>query len=96
MKTLGGELFGYISYATGAKQIISSALFVSRMSVDRFLQLYISTGTVQHKLQCHGPQPVLNEFEQLYLLESLIHNPTMYFQELQSELIELTGSQVHQ
>lgn len=75
---------------------ISSALFVLRKSVDRFLQLYISNGTVQHKLQRHGPQPVLNEFEQLYLLESLIHNPTMYLQELQSELIELTGSQVHQ
>ena len=61
----------------------------------RYLQLYYSTGTVKPTRQSHGPARLLNDFEQLSLIQSLLRNPTMYLEELQSELVELTGTMVH-
>ena len=74
---------------------IADLLFMSKRSVDRYISLYQSTGTVEPRKQCHGPPHVLNKFEQISLLQSLVNKPTMYLEELQSELYELTGTWVH-
>ena len=75
---------------------VADLLFMSKKSVDRYISLYQSTGSVEPKKQHHGPQHVLSEFEQISLLQSLDNKPTMYLEELQSELYELTGTWVHQ
>ena len=76
---------------------IADLLFMSKRSVDRYIALYQSTGTVEPSKQRHGPPRVLSEFEQISLLlnQSLVNKPTMYLEELQSELYELTGTWVH-
>jgi transposase len=74
---------------------IADLLFMSKRSVDRYIALYQSTGTVEPSKQRHGPPCVLSEFEQISLLQSLVNKPTMYLEELQSELYELTGTWVH-
>ena len=57
--------------------------------------MYHSTGDVVANHQQHGPQGILTEFEQISILQSLANNPTMYLDELQSELFDLTGTSVH-
>ena len=74
---------------------IANLLFMSKRSVDRYIYLYQSTGTVQPIKQRHGPPLVLSEFEQISVIQSLVNKPTMYLEELQSELYELTGTWVH-
>ena len=62
---------------------------------DRYIALYNTTGTVQETKQRHGPQYLLSDFEQVSILQSLANKPTMYLQELQAELYDLTGTWVH-
>ena len=71
---------------------------MSKRSVDRYIALYQSTGTVDPSKQCHGPPRVLNEFEQISLLQSPVNKPTMYLlvEKLQSELYDMMYDlQVH-
>ena len=68
---------------------------MSKRSVDRYISLYHSTGTVEPSKQHHGPLCLLSEFEQISLLHSLVNKPTMYLEELQSQLYERTGKWVH-
>ena len=70
-------------------------LFMSKRSVDRYISLYQSTGTVEPSKQHHGPLCLLSEFEQVSPPQSLVNKPTMYLEELQSELYNLTGTWVH-
>ena len=57
--------------------------------------MYHATGSVAPKNQQHGPPRLLSEFEQVALLQSLMIKPTMYLEELQTELYDLTGTWVH-
>ena len=68
---------------------ISDVLFVSEKSVRRYPSLNYSTGDVAANHQQHGPQGILTEFKQISILQSLAKNPTMYLDELQSELLNL-------
>ena len=54
--------------------------------------MYHATGSVAPKNQQHGPPRLLTEFEQVAMLQSLMIKPTMYLEELQSELYDLTGT----
>ena len=45
--------------------------------------------------QKHGPAKLLSDFEQEFLLESLIANPSTYLSELCEQLEEATGRVVH-
>lgn len=74
---------------------VADVLFMSKRSVDRYISLYQRTGSVQPTKQQHGPQCLLTEFEQVSILQSLANRPTMYLEELQSELYDLTGTWVH-
>ena len=42
---------------------VADLLFMSKRSVDRYISLYQSTGSVEPKKQCHGPPCVLSDFE---------------------------------
>ena len=79
---------GFISYVAREIADLLSCLRGQHIS------LYQSTGTVEPRKQCHGPPRVLSEFEQIFLLQSLVDKPTMYL-ELQSQVYELTGTWVH-
>ena len=74
---------------------IADVLFICKRSVERYLSLYHATGSVAPKNQQHGPSRLLSEFEQVALLQSLMIKPTMYLEELQTELYDLTGTWVH-
>ena len=74
---------------------VADLLFMSKRSVDRYISLYQSTGSVEPKKQRHGPPCILSDFEKISLIQSLVNKPTMYLEELQSELYELTGTRVH-
>ena len=67
---------------------IADMLFMSERSVQRYLALFHSTGSVAPKDSTGGPGKVLSEFEQFTILQSLIHNPTMFLQKLQSQLFD--------
>ena len=74
---------------------IADVLFICKRSVERYLSLYHASGSVAPKNQQHGPPRLLTEFEQVAVLQSLMIKPTMYLEELQSELYDLTGTWVH-
>ena len=54
-----------------------------------------ATGLVAPASQKHGPAKLLSDFEQEFLLESLIANPSTYLSELCEQLEEATGRVVH-
>ena len=61
---------------------ISELLFVSEKSVQRYVDSYKATGLVAPASQKHGPAKLLSDFEQEFLLESLIANPSTYLSKL--------------
>ena len=74
---------------------ISELLFVSEKSVQRYVDSCKATGLVAPASQKHGPAKLLSDFEQEFLLESLIANPSTYLSELCEQLEEATGRVVH-
>ena len=74
---------------------IADLLLMSQRSVHRYVQLYLSTGDVVPKEQRHGPEPLLSEYEQIYLLQRLIDRPGTHLYELQQQLFNATGTWVH-
>ena len=75
---------------------VADLLFMCKRSVERYLAIYHATGSVAPREQKqHGPPRLLTEFEQVAVLQSLTTKPTMYLDELQSELHDLTGTWVH-
>ena len=68
---------------------IADVLFICKRSVERCISLYHATGSVAPTNQQHGPPRLLTEFEQISILQSLMVKPTMYLEELQSELYDL-------
>ena len=51
---------------------IADVLFMSQQSVQRYVDLYQSTGDVEPKKQRHGPQQMLSDFEKIVVLQSMI------------------------
>ena len=74
---------------------IADLLLMSQRSVHRYVQLYLSTGNIAPKEQRHGPEPLLSEYEQIYLLQRLIDRPGTHLYELQQQLFNATGTWVH-
>ena len=75
---------------------VSNMLFTSERSVRRYVDHFFSTGNVDPEKQRHGPQCLLNEFEQTTILQALIDNPSVYLIELQKKLFDTTGTWVHE
>lgn len=74
---------------------ISELLFVSKRSVQRYVDIYRATNTLAPASQKHGPAKFLSDFEQEFLLESLIANPSVHLSELCEQLQRATGTVVH-
>ena len=73
---------------------ISDVLFMSERSVRRYVDKYMASGRIEAAEQRHGLAVLLNDFEQLTVLQSLINKPTIYLDELQRELHDSTGTLV--
>ena len=71
---------------------IGRELYVSESSVERFIHLFRVTGDVLPKKQRYGPLPILNEFEELTVLQTLLDKPGIYLREVQEELNDITGT----
>ena len=68
---------------------------VSEKSVQRYVDSYKATGLVAPASQKHGPTKLLSDFEQEFLLESLIANPSTYLISELCEQLEEAGRAVH-
>ena len=75
-------------------QQIENLLFVSSRSIRRYLDLFVETGDVAPAEQQHGPPRLLDTFEEMTLIHSLLNKPDMYLAELRLEVIEATGTEV--
>ncbi len=74
---------------------VADMLFMSERSVQRYLSLFMSTGSVAPKDSSGGPGKILTESEQFTILQSLIYNPAAFLNEIQSQLYDTTGKWVH-
>ena len=74
---------------------IADLLFMSERSVQRYLSLFHATGSVAPKDSTGGPGKVLTEAEQFLVLQSLIHYPSLFLHEIQSQLHESVGKWIH-
>ena len=70
-------------------------LCMCKRSVQRYLALFYSCGSVE-PLECSGGHvKTLNDFEEMSILQTLIHNPAAYLGEIQSQLYDATGKWIH-
>ncbi len=60
--------------------------------MERYIRLFRGTGDVLPQIQHHGPLPILSEFEELTVLQTLLDKPGVYLREVQEELHDITGS----
>ena len=74
---------------------IAEVLFMCKKSVMRYIDLFNSTGSVAPTEQIIGPQELLTEFEQLSVVQSVLHQPGIYLHEVQNQLYCATEKLVH-
>ena len=74
---------------------VGDILFMSERSVRRYVDQYQSTGDVEPTKHKHGPAKMLNEVEMIIVIELLSARPSIYLDELQEELYNMTGTYVH-
>ena len=67
---------------------------MAERSVYRYLAIFNSSGTVDPKDYNSGPRELLSDLEQFTILQSLIHKPTLYLNEVQEKPFEATGTWV--
>ena len=72
----------------------AALLHVCTKSVDRYVELFLSTGDVAAKPRKNGPDRLLNEYEEMMLVQLLSEQPTLYLHELQYMLLQETGTSV--
>ena len=70
---------------------IGDVLFMSERSVQRYLAIFRTTGSVDPKKPKPGPGELLTELEQFSILRYLIHSPKLQLQEVQEKLFQETG-----
>ena len=74
---------------------VGDILFMSERSVRRYVDQYQSTGDVEPRKHKHGPEKILNEVEMMIVIELLSAKPSIYLDEIQEELYNMTGTYVH-
>lgn len=74
---------------------IAETLFMCERSVQRYLYLFYSTGCVAPNEPSGGPEKCLTDFEETTILQSIIHTPSIFLHEVQSQLYDITGKWVH-
>ena len=75
-------------------QEVSRNMYVSHSTVDRLVHLYRTTGDVKSLQDKHGPERKLSEFKELTVLQSFLNNPGIHLNEVQQELLDITGTWV--
>lgn len=73
-------------------QEVSRDRYVSHSTVDRLVHLYQTTGDVRSLQDKHSPERKLSEFEELTVLQSFLNNPGVHLNEVQQELLDITGT----
>lgn len=74
---------------------IADLLCISESSVRRYTERFYASGSVSPSEYHHGPHKLLDDFEQVTVMQSLLNKPSMYLTELCDELFEATGREVH-
>ena len=74
---------------------IAEVLFMSEKSVYRYLSQFHATGSVEPKDPSGDQNKGLTEFESFTVLQSILHKPTAYLEEVQQDLFDTTGTWVH-
>ena len=74
---------------------IATTLFMSEKSVYRYLSLFHATGSFQPREPSGDQSKGLTEFESFTILQSILHKPTAYLEEVQQELFDITSTWVH-
>ena len=74
---------------------IANLLCVSESSVRHYTQRFYESGSVSPMEYHHGPHKLLDEFEQVTVMQSLLNKPSMYLTEVRDALLEATGRDVH-
>ena len=74
---------------------VSDLLFISKKSVERYSNKFITTGDVEPKTHKCGPYKKLSEEEEVVLIDLVLNNPGIFLHELQYDLTLLTGTSVH-
>ena len=74
---------------------IGNLLYMREKSVQRYIALFNTTGSVAPRVHKHGPDRVLSEIDQWTLIQSVIHTSTIFLHEMQNKLSTTTGRSVH-
>ena len=74
---------------------VAEVLFMSEKSVYRYLSQFHATGSVEPKDASGDRNKGLTEFKSFTVLQSTLHNPTAYLEEVQQDLFNTTGTWVH-
>ena len=74
---------------------IAEVLFMSEKSVYRYLSQFHATGSVEPKDPSGDQNKGLTESESFTVLQSILHKPTAYLEEVQQDLFDTTGTWVH-
>jgi len=73
---------------------IAKLLNVCSRTVERYVELFNSTGDVVPRSRRNGPCRLLGQYEQLILLRMIMENPGIYLSEIQEELCDKFGVEV--
>ena len=74
---------------------VAEVLFMSEKSVYTYLSQFRATGSVEPKDASGDRNKGLTEFESFTVLQSILHNPTVYLEKVQQDLFDTTGTWVH-
>ena len=74
---------------------VAEVLYMSEKSVYRYLSQFHATGSVEPKEPSGDQNKGLTEFESFTVLQSILHKPTAYLEEVQQDLFDTTGTWVH-
>ena len=77
-----------------SKQEVATLLHVSTRTVERYIQLFLSTGDVAVKPKKNGPDTLLSQYDEMILIELLSKQPSLYLHELRYKLSQSTGTLV--
>ena len=72
---------------------IADLLFMSEWSVQRYLSLFHSTGSVAPKYSTGVPGKILTEVEQFSVLQSLIYNPSAFLHKSNHSCMRVPASE---
>ena len=64
-------------------------------TVYRYVERFRVTGDVRQSLSKNGPQRVLSEHEELYMIDLVLSSPGIYLKEVQQRLFNYTGRWIH-